>query len=322
MAEEVERHPEPGEEHSLETPRRAFARALTDILDSATAGYPESEDKKMSCVIALVGQVSRPELAKLIEEMPVVADVDLSAEFGNRSVFLFDISTATRVANFITSGRVEKDVTARGQHISSLHQFVRPIVDAFTGACKAATGRAFGSLQSITVCDRNERERLLEDLPGPFVRATALITAGGEPAGKMAVVLPLNVIEILAEPGAVSAQTVVSPFERMELERMDDSENRLASYGAAEPPMENIDLILDIQLKLNARLGHVEMPIGEIMKLAPGSVIDIDRLVDEPIELVINDRPIARGEIVVVQENFGIKITEIISQKDRIRSLV
>jgi flagellar motor switch protein FliN/FliY len=85
--------------------------------------------------------------------------------------------------------------------------------------------------------------------------------------------------------------------------------------------MENIDLILDIQLRLSARLGQVEMQIGEIMKLTPGSVIDIDRLVDEPIELVVNDRPIARGEIVVVQENFGIKITEIISQKERIRSL-
>jgi len=86
-------------------------------------------------------------------------------------------------------------------------------------------------------------------------------------------------------------------------------------------PAQNIDLILDIQLKLTARLGQMEMSVGEIMKLLPGSVIDIDRFVDEPVELVVNGRPIARGDIVVVQENFGIRISEIISPQERIQSL-
>jgi flagellar motor switch protein FliN/FliY len=91
--------------------------------------------------------------------------------------------------------------------------------------------------------------------------------------------------------------------------------------AAPERPAENIDLILDIQLRLTARLGQMEMPVSEIMKLTPGSVIDIDRFVDEPVELVVNNRPIARGDIVVVQENFGIKIIEIISPTERIQSL-
>jgi len=95
------------------------------------------------------------------------------------------------------------------------------------------------------------------------------------------------------------------------------------SPAHAEPDAstKNIDLILDIQLKLTARLGKMEMSVGEIMKLSPGSVIDIDRFVDEPIELVVNDRLIARGDIVVVQENFGVKISEIVSPKERIQSL-
>jgi flagellar motor switch protein FliN len=91
--------------------------------------------------------------------------------------------------------------------------------------------------------------------------------------------------------------------------------------AASAGGVQNIDLILDIQLRLTARLGQMEMPVSEIIKLSPGSVIDIDRFVDEPVELVVNDRPIARGDIVVVQENFGIKISEIISPKERIRSL-
>ncbi len=93
------------------------------------------------------------------------------------------------------------------------------------------------------------------------------------------------------------------------------------AHAEPDASTKNIDLIMDIQLKLTARLGKMEMSVGEIMKLSPGSVIDIDRFVDEPIELVVNDRLIARGDIIVVQENFGVKISEIVSPKERIQSL-
>jgi hypothetical protein len=87
----------------------------------------------------------------------------------------------------------------------------------------------------------------LDDLPDLLVRATALLTAGGEAAGKLAVVLPQNVGEMLAESKDVSSRVAVSPYEQMELEQMDVADERSASFGAREPSMENIDLILDIQ---------------------------------------------------------------------------
>jgi len=321
MKEDFERHPEMEEEHPLNPPRRALGRALGDILDSAASSYRETSGRSVTSSIALLGDISREELSVLIDEMPVVAEIALAKDFGRRALILFDISTATRLANYIVSGKVEKDLAAGGQHISSLHEFVNPIVDSFSAACEEAANRAFGSLERVIVCDRSERERLLEHLSDSLVRAVAVIHAGGEAAGKIALVVPSNVCDILAESKEVSSRISVSPYEQMELEDVDETAGRPAPHILREPSMENIGLILDIQLRLSARLGQVEMPIGEIMKLAPGSVIDIDRLVDEPIELVVNDRPIARGEIVVVQENFGIKITEIISQKERIRTL-
>jgi len=83
----------------------------------------------------------------------------------------------------------------------------------------------------------------------------------------------------------------------------------------------NLGLVLDISLRAVARLGQVEMPISEILKLGPGSVIEIDRLVDEPIDLLVNDRLVARGEVVTIDEKFALRITEIISREERIRSL-
>lgn len=88
---------------------------------------------------------------------------------------------------------------------------------------------------------------------------------------------------------------------------------------AATP--QNLDMILDIELTVKARLGRVEMPIGEILALGPGSIIDVGHLVDEPIELLVNDKLIARGDVVVVDEKFGLRITEIVSPRQRIESL-
>lgn len=86
-------------------------------------------------------------------------------------------------------------------------------------------------------------------------------------------------------------------------------------------PPANLDMVLDIRLVATARLGRVEMPIGDILNLGPGSIIEVGHLIDEPIELLVNDRLIARGDVVVVDEKFGLRITEIISQQDRIQSL-
>lgn len=83
----------------------------------------------------------------------------------------------------------------------------------------------------------------------------------------------------------------------------------------------NLDMVLDINLVATARLGRIEMPIADILALGPGSIIEVGHLVDEPVELLVNDKLIARGDVVVVDEKFGLRITEIVSPRERIESL-
>lgn len=83
----------------------------------------------------------------------------------------------------------------------------------------------------------------------------------------------------------------------------------------------NLEMVMDIKLVCTARLGRITMPIGEILQLGPGSIIEVGHLVDEPVELLVNDKLIARGDVVVVDEKFGLRITEIVSQAERIKSL-
>lgn len=84
---------------------------------------------------------------------------------------------------------------------------------------------------------------------------------------------------------------------------------------------ENLDVVLDIRLEATARLGRVEMPISSILGLGPGSIVEVGHMVDEPVDLYVNNKLIARGDVVVVDEKFGLRITEIVSARERIESL-
>ena len=89
----------------------------------------------------------------------------------------------------------------------------------------------------------------------------------------------------------------------------------------SEKSQGGIDLILDIPLEISVRLGRARMPIQELMSLAPGSVIDLDKLSGEPLDILLNGKLVARGEAVVVNDRYGVRLVEIISATDRISGL-
>jgi flagellar motor switch protein FliN/FliY len=93
----------------------------------------------------------------------------------------------------------------------------------------------------------------------------------------------------------------------------------MATGPAVDPG--NLDLLLDIELQLVVRMGQTEMQMGELLKLTPGSILEMNRSADAPVELLVNGKLIAKGEVVVVEGNFAFRITEIESKAARIRSL-
>lgn len=86
-------------------------------------------------------------------------------------------------------------------------------------------------------------------------------------------------------------------------------------------PSENVNMLLDVDLDLAIELGRTNLSIKRVLELAPGSIVELDRLAGEPVDLLVNNRPVAKGEVVVVDENFGIRIVSLVSPEERIRSL-
>lgn len=77
----------------------------------------------------------------------------------------------------------------------------------------------------------------------------------------------------------------------------------------------NIDLLLDVSLRVSVELGRTRMQLAQILELQHGSVIELDRLAGDPVDVFVNDCMVARGEVVIVDDKFGVRITEMISSK-------
>ena len=83
----------------------------------------------------------------------------------------------------------------------------------------------------------------------------------------------------------------------------------------------NLDFILDIPLEISVELGRAKIPISDLLQLGQGSVIELAKLTGEPLEILVNQKLVARGEVVVVNDKFGVRLTDIISPAERVKQL-
>jgi flagellar motor switch protein FliN len=149
-----------------------------------------------------------------------------------------------------------------------------------------------------------------------------------------------NEIDALLNNGPVTPPPS-SPQEKNDDElQWDDVQNELGQSQSGKPPVEvkaasfeevekgvlskrflDLDFILDIPLFLTVELGRNRMLISELLQLGQGSIIELTKLAGEPMDVYVNQRLIARGEVVVVNDKFGVRLTDIISPAERINKL-
>ncbi len=94
-----------------------------------------------------------------------------------------------------------------------------------------------------------------------------------------------------------------------------------ATNAPAEGQTRRLDMLLDVPLDVSVELGRCRMTIQDLLALGPGAVVELDKVAGEPLDILINDRLVARGEAVVVNDMFGVRITDIVSPQERIQRL-
>ena len=122
-----------------------------------------------------------------------------------------------------------------------------------------------------------------------------------------------------------SAKEDIEALEDIEdIDAGEDADEALDEAGKSAVPSgkaKSLDLILDIPLTVSVELGRSKMLINDLLQLGQGSVIELTKLVGEPLEVLVNQKLVARGEVVVVNEKFGVRLTDIVSPMERVQSL-
>jgi flagellar motor switch protein FliN/FliY len=114
-----------------------------------------------------------------------------------------------------------------------------------------------------------------------------------------------------AEEGEVTTEDQPAAFGNLETK----------AVGSRPPITGNINLLLDVPLKVTVQLGSVKMLIKDLLHLGPGSIIELSKIAGDPMDIFIGEKMIARGEVIVVNGTFGVRIIDIVSPEERIETL-
>ena len=137
------------------------------------------------------------------------------------------------------------------------------------------------------------------------------MSEGDAEAAMMAMLEDLPEEESKASPEDIDfGQTEVSNAEFQHL-----------SQPAGKPEPRNIDLLMDVNLPISIELGRTRMSISDILSLGPGSVVELNKLAGEPVDVMVNGKIVAKGEVVVIDENFGVRITQLMTPEQRLKLL-
>jgi flagellar motor switch protein FliN/FliY len=157
--------------------------------------------------------------------------------------------------------------------------------------------------------------------------------AGTESAGSVPPSAARYAIRFEGEPGTVSE--IVVSLETALLDAFIQAEIAAAppapvigaavaagaGSGSAVPASKTFDLLLDVELPVSISFGRAQVPLKDVIKLTTGAIVELNRSINEPVEVIVNNCVIARGEVVVVEGNFGVRIHEVISRQERLRTL-
>lgn len=155
------------------------------------------------------------------------------------------------------------------------------------------------------------------------VRCVRLTSPAGFEANVYVRVEPTVMEALLGHGQAAEAPAPEAPVEPPKPQRAaaTAAAGGAAGAGHSGPPPPSMDLLLDVEMPVSVSFGRTQLALKEVIKLSTGSIIELNRTISEPVEVIVNNCVVARGEVVVVEGNYGVRIQQIISRAERLKSV-
>ncbi|MDZ5781819.1 flagellar motor switch phosphatase FliY [Marinococcus luteus] len=338
-------------EHLLSTEEKDTLGEIGNIsFSSAATALSSLLNQKVSITIPGVKAVSTKMVEKSFPRPHVAVNVEYTEGFEGTNLFVISMTDASIIANLMMGGDGQVDEAAG---IDEMQQSaVQEAMNQMMGSASTSMSTIFNKRVDISPPGVNimnlEEEESARYIPDEdtVVQIAFRIQIGELMDSYIMQLIPLGFAKKMVEEllGASTEapqpeskhQPAPEPSERQEAEpqrtRAQETKAAPTVSGAAFSELEepahryndgggNLDMLMDISLDVTVELGRSRQPIKDILSLSQGSVVELDKLAGEPVDVLVNQKPVAKGEVVVIDENFGVRITEILSPRERVAQL-
>ena len=270
------------------------------------------------------------------EPSAVVAVVEYTEGFSGRNVFTLSPRDASMLADLMTGGPGTASDELSELHASAIGEAMNQMMGSAAAAIAEPAGRRVGiSTPSVTIVDAAGFDL---GLTGAIVQTSFPLGVDDLLDATLIQFMPLGFARALVDGLAPAAAPASPPSADAGPgpQADDDDDRRLRAVpvpvaqpvtfpsldqAPAAPGTSDISLLLDVPLQVTVELGRTQMRIRNVLELMPGSIIELDKIAGEPVDVLVNGKQIARGEVVVIDEEFGVRITDVASQAKRLRGL-
>jgi flagellar motor switch protein FliN/FliY len=317
-------------------------QALQDFLSSSVGALSSNLSTMAKPEVSLSNPQSsfttRDAFLQTLPDTVTVTKIDFSAGFPGEHLFLMSEDTAKGIASLMNK---EENITLDDMAMSVIGEAVSTMVGtqitALTGktgnksiaaippetarvpkAVAALPGGDFLAVSYDLTLGDDKSHQLWEvfgaGVSGDIARALTGVGGGGGPAGGPAPKMGGASLGGMAG-GGFAGNVGMGPTNVQSVQYPSLS----PQFGSQEPG--NIGLIMDVYMEMTVELGRTRKLIKEILSMGEGTIIELDKLAGEPVDILVNHKLIAKGEVVVIDENFGVRVTEIVSPMERMSDM-
>jgi flagellar motor switch protein FliN/FliY len=336
-----------GEENASETPA-GLSQEQQMAFASKLSGAVSSQASNLSGIIGKSVNIGKPEVEFMTREgfvgaspeQLVVTRIGFSEGIVGEHMYLMPVNLATTIAGLMMGqDEIELDEAA----LSALSE----AGNTLAGAIATTLGDSVGKTVMTTPGETELLSKEDISLPGDgILRVSYPITIEGEKPSQLMEVFSISAVSDVvkpqkasASPGAQTSSQMGAMGQGMMGGGMQQQMQQGMSMSYQQPPnvqsvqfpnlypqaaagdQGNIGLLMDVYMEMTVELGRTKRLIREILGMGEGTIIELDKLAGEPVDILVNHKLIAKGEVVVIDENFGVRVTEIVSPMERMSDL-
>ena len=326
-------------------------------MGSASTALYQIINQKVNITTPVVSITTLSEIKESFETPNIVLDVEYTSGIVGRNILIIKTEDAAVIANLMMGGNGEVASSELSElEISAVQEAMNQMIGSAATSMATMFSREVNISPPISKIWNEKSDMLSDNISEDeeIIRVNFRMTIGNLVDSNIMQILPLEtakkIVSIMmgkedeskemnnevipevavtyeqpqenvyeqAQQQIVEKQIIEKPAPQVEVHQASFEPLSQVAAGASH---KNIDLILDVPLDISVVLGRTKKSIKDILNLGTGSLIELDKLAEEPVEILVNGKKIAFGEVVVVDENFGVRITSIVSNAERIRSL-